>query len=54
MIVKRGQAEVYRYCVGSYKLIATPHLDFVSVKYQYVYYSNIAVDTKWESQTIVS
>ena len=41
------------YCVGSYKMIAAPQLDFVSVKYQYVYYSNIAVDTEWESQAIV-
>ena len=29
-------------------------LDFISAKYQYVYYSSIAVDTEWESQAIVS
>ena len=52
-MVKRWQVDGYKYCVGSYKMIATPQLDFVSVKYQYVYYSNIAVDTEWESQAIV-
>ena len=39
---------------GSYKVIATPQLGFVSVKYQYVYYSNITMNTEWESQAIVS
>ena len=29
-----------RYCVGSYKVIATPQMDFVSVKYWYVHYCN--------------
>ena len=43
-----------RYCVGSYKVIATPQMDFVSVKYWYVHYCNIAVDTEWESQAIAS
>ena len=28
-------------------------LQFVSAKYQYVYYSNIVMDTEWESQVIV-
>ena len=40
--------------MGSYNVIATPQLDFVSAKCQYVYYSNIAMDTEWESQAIVS
>ena len=54
MIVKSWQVDKYRYCVGSYKVIATPQFDFVSTKYQYVYYSNIAVDTEWESQAVAS
>ena len=53
-MVKRRQVDRYRYCVGSYKVIATPQLDFVSAKYQCVYYYNIAVDTEWESQSIIS
>ena len=40
--------------MGSYSVIAIPQLDFVSAKYQYVYCSHIAMDTKWESQAIVS
>ena len=44
--MKRRQVDGYRYCVGSYKVIATTQLDFVSAKYQYVYYSNIAMDTE--------
>ena len=40
--------------MGFYNVITTPQLDFVSVKYRYVYHSNIAVDTEWESQAIVS
>ena len=46
MIVKRWQVDEYRYCVVSYKVIATPQLDFVSAKYQYVYYPNIVVGTE--------
>ena len=53
-MVKREQFDGYRYYVDFYKVIDTPQLDFVSEKYQYVYYSNIAVDTEWESQAIVS
>ena len=53
-MVKREQFDGYRYYVDFYKVIATPQLDFVSEKYQYVYYSNIAVDTEWESQAIIS
>ena len=53
-MVKRWQIDRCRYCVGSYKVIATLQLDFISVKYRYVYYCNIAVDTEWESQAIVS
>ena len=45
-MVKRRQVDGYRYCVDSYKVIATTQLDFVSAKYQYVYYSNIAMDTE--------
>ena len=52
VMVKRGQVNGYRYCVGSYNVIATAQLDFVSSKYQYVYYSNIALDTEWETQAI--
>ena len=60
-MVKRRQVDRYRYCVGSYKVIATPQLDFVSGKYRYAYYyillhtmysTTIAVDKEWESQAI--
>ena len=53
MMAKRWKVDGYRYPVGSYKVRATPQLDFISAKYQYVYYSNIAVDTERESQAIV-
>ena len=53
-MVKRWQVDGYRYCVGSYNMIATPHLDFVPAKYQYAYYFNTAVNTEWESQAIES
>ena len=45
MILKRWQVDEYRSCVGSYMVIASPQLDFVSAKYQYVYYPNIVVGT---------
>ena len=53
MMAKRRKVDGYRYRVGSYKVRATPQLDFVSAKYQYVYYSNIAVDTECESQAVI-
>ena len=45
-MVKTGQVYGYRYYMGSYSVIAIPQLDFVSAKYQYVYCSHIAMDTK--------
>ena len=54
VMVNRWQFDEYRYCVVSSKVISPPQLDFVSVKYWYVVYSKIAVDTEWESQAIVS
>ena len=52
--MKRWHVNGYRYYVGFYKVIATPQVDFVSAKYQYVYYFSMAVDTEWESQAIIS